>query len=458
MDDMSWVPTSSAAPSPSPRPSSCGVSRGRAARAASTSTPVTPRSSCGSTSRAPRRCPRCGSSGRWSGWRPPGRRRHHRPLLRAPLPVAQPRDRRRTPRRAPGRGNGPAAEAAQADPHPARDQRAPPEGEEAALGDQAGTAVRAGRSGRGQGSDPGPRPPAAAASVPRRPSPGSCHIPVPPSVKALTTDRDERVRQMSADDTDFRDVEFLARRFEAHRGHLRAVAHRMLGSTGEAEDAVQEAWFRVSRSDTSRVDNLGGWLTTVVGRVCLDMLRRASPARRSLWTTAQPGSRAAGSPVDRPRAGRRPRRLRGRRPARRTGHPDARRAAGVRAARLFGVPYEEVGAVVDRTPAAARQLASRARRRVQGAEVPGAGRARRRRQREIVEAFLAAARDGDSRGCSMSWTRTSSRAARPGWQRVRWRWRGVRRPTGPSPGSRGPRSSTVPRGSWCSSRGGWNGL
>ncbi|MFI7410493.1 sigma-70 family RNA polymerase sigma factor [Streptomyces sp. NPDC049627] len=202
---------------------------------------------------------------------------------------------------------------------------------------------------------------------------------------------------MSADDTDF-----LAQRFEAHRGHLRAVAHRMLGSTAEAEDAVQEAWFRVSRSDTTRVDNLGGWLTTVVGRVCLDMLRsRKSRAEEPLDTAAPPSSAPAAF-ASASTAG---------------PEQDAVLADTVGVALLvvldtltpaerlafvlhdlFGVPYDEVGAVVDRTPAAARQLASRARRRVQGAEPPEADRARQRRQREIVDAFLAAARDGDFDG------------------------------------------------------------
>ncbi|MER5943762.1 sigma-70 family RNA polymerase sigma factor [Streptomyces sp. NPDC001928] len=194
------------------------------------------------------------------------------------------------------------------------------------------------------------------------------------------------------------DTDFLARRFEAHRGHLRAVAHRMLGSTAEAEDAVQEAWFRVSRSDTGRVDNLGGWLTTVVGRVCLDMLRsRKSRAEEPMDFTAPPAAASALVPVD--------------------PEQDALLADSVGVALLvvldtltpaerlafvlhdlFGVPFEEVGAVVDRTPAAARQLASRARRRVQGAEVPENDRALQRRQREVVGAFLAAARDGDFEG------------------------------------------------------------
>ncbi|MGI5376352.1 sigma-70 family RNA polymerase sigma factor [Streptomyces sp. CA-251387] len=204
---------------------------------------------------------------------------------------------------------------------------------------------------------------------------------------------------MSADDTD---SDFLAQRFEAHRAHLRAVAHRMLGSTTEADDAVQEAWFRVSRSDTSRVDNLGGWLTTVVGRVCLDMLRsRKSRAEEPLDTAAPPpavpAAFASATMTD--------------------PEQDALLADSVGVALLvvldtltpaerlafvlhdlFGVSYDEVGAVVDRTPAAARQLASRARRRVQGAGPPEADRARQRRQREIVDAFLAAAREGDFDG------------------------------------------------------------
>ncbi|AZQ35630.1 sigma-70 family RNA polymerase sigma factor [Streptomyces cyaneochromogenes] len=198
------------------------------------------------------------------------------------------------------------------------------------------------------------------------------------------------------------DTDFLARRFEAHRGHLRAVAHRMLGSTAEAEDAVQEAWFRLSRSDTTRVDNLGGWLTTVVGRVCLDMLRsRRSRAEEPLDAAApspaEPSAFASAAVPD--------------------PEQDALLADSVGVALLvvldtltpaerlafvlhdlFGVAYDEVAAVVDRTPAATRQLASRARRRVQGADASEAGGAGRRRQREVVEAFLAAAREGDFEG------------------------------------------------------------
>ncbi|MEU6259115.1 sigma-70 family RNA polymerase sigma factor [Streptomyces sp. NPDC047043] len=189
------------------------------------------------------------------------------------------------------------------------------------------------------------------------------------------------------------DNEFLARRFESHRSHLRAVAYRMLGSATEADDAVQEAWFRLSRSDTRQVDNLGGWLTTVVGRVCLDMLRsrksRAEEPLEPFETTA----RGAGASADA------------------DPEQDAVLADSVGVALLvvletltpaerlafvlhdlFAVPYEEVGDIVGRSPVAARQLASRARRRVQGAEVHDADLAR---QREVVDAFLAAAREGD---------------------------------------------------------------
>jgi len=189
------------------------------------------------------------------------------------------------------------------------------------------------------------------------------------------------------------DDDFLARRFETHRPRLRAVAHRMLGSASEAEDAVQEAWFRLNRTGAADIDNLAGWLTTVVGRVCLDMLRtRTTRAEQPLEPDA---------PV----------------PTDSTDVPDPEQdvlladSVGVAllvvldtltpAERLafvlhdlFAVPFEEVGEVVGRTPAAARQLASRARRRVQGAPAPDADEVRRRR-REVVDAFLAAAREGD---------------------------------------------------------------
>src|SRR5918993_489457 len=147
--------------------------------------------------------------------------------------------------------------------------------------------------------------------------------------------------------------DWLAQRFEEHRSHLRAVAYRMLGSLSEADDAVQEAWLRLSRSETSGVENLGGWLTRVVGRVCLDMLR--SRISRRVMPLGEP--------------------------------------LGFVLHDMFSVPYEEIAPVVGRSPTAAGQLASRARRRVQGeAHVPDADLTL---QREGVDAFLAASRDGD---------------------------------------------------------------
>jgi RNA polymerase sigma factor (sigma-70 family) len=188
------------------------------------------------------------------------------------------------------------------------------------------------------------------------------------------------------------DHDWLARRFEDHRGHLRAVAYRMLGSSGEADDAVQEAWLRLSRSDTSGVDNLGGWLTTVVARVCLNMLQ----ARRS--RREEP----VGGDLPEPVAGRGD----GDDPEQRALEADAvglallvvldtltpaERLAFV-LHDLFAVPFEEIAPILERSPAAARQLASRARRRVRGAEPPEADLAR---QRAVVDAFLAASREGD---------------------------------------------------------------
>ncbi|TQJ74847.1 sigma-70 family RNA polymerase sigma factor [Streptomyces sp. SLBN-31] len=188
--------------------------------------------------------------------------------------------------------------------------------------------------------------------------------------------------------------EFLARRFEAHRPHLRAVAYRMLGSAAEADDAVQETWFRLSRSDTAGVENLGGWLTTVVGRVCLDMLRsrrsRAEEPLEPLAGHARVADVSGGADPEQ--------------------HAVLADSVGVAllvvletltpAERLafvlhdlFAVPYEEVGEIVGRSPVAARQLASRARRRVQGADRVRGGDPGRRRA--VVDAFLAAAREGD---------------------------------------------------------------
>ena len=187
------------------------------------------------------------------------------------------------------------------------------------------------------------------------------------------------------------DGDWLARRFEDSRGHLQAVAYRMLGSTSEADDAVQEAWLRLSRADTSEVENLGGWLTTVVARVSLDMLRsRRSRREEPLDGVPDLASRSRADP-----------------------EAEAVLADSVGAALLvvletltpaerlafvlhdlFAVPFEEIAAIVDRSPTAARQLASRARRRVQGAAAPGADVDLARR-RQVVAAFLAASRGGD---------------------------------------------------------------
>ncbi|WP_405752465.1 sigma-70 family RNA polymerase sigma factor [Streptomyces sp. NBC_00012] len=192
--------------------------------------------------------------------------------------------------------------------------------------------------------------------------------------------------------------EFLAERFEENRGRLKAVAYRMLGSASEAEDAVQEAWIRLSRSDDRAIENLGGWLTTVVGRVCLDLLRSRRSRREEPLGTGAPEEPAPG-----PDLGGRP----GADPEQQALTADsvglamlvvletldpAERLAFV-LHDMFAVPFDEIAGVVDRTPAAARQLASRARRRVQGAgPVTDPDLARKR---EVVNAFLAAARDGE---------------------------------------------------------------
>ena len=185
----------------------------------------------------------------------------------------------------------------------------------------------------------------------------------------------------------------LAEQFEANRAHLRAVAYRMLGSLNEAEDAVQEGWLRLNRSDARGIENLGGWLTTVVARVCLDMLRARRSRREEALDTqiAEPtASRESGSD-----------------PEYETLMADsvglallvvletlapAERLAFV-LHDMFAVPFDEIAPIVGRSPDAARQLASRARRRVQGSTtVPEADLAR---QRHVVDAFLAAARGGD---------------------------------------------------------------
>jgi RNA polymerase sigma factor (sigma-70 family) len=185
---------------------------------------------------------------------------------------------------------------------------------------------------------------------------------------------------------------WLADRFEANRAHLRAVAYRMLGSRTEADDAVQEAWLRLSRSDTSDVDNLAGWLTTVVARVCLDMLRSRKSRREEPMDAQTPEAVANRESGD---------------PEHETLLADSiglallvvldRLAPAERVAfvlhDMFDLPFEEIAAIVGRSPAAARQLASRARRRVQGA--PTAPDDDPARQREVVDAFLAASRGGD---------------------------------------------------------------
>ncbi|MDI3286603.1 RNA polymerase sigma factor SigJ [Polyangium sp. 15x6] len=185
----------------------------------------------------------------------------------------------------------------------------------------------------------------------------------------------------------------LAERFEANRTHLRAVAYRMLGSLSEADDAVQEAWLRLHRSDTSEVENLGGWLTTVVGRVCLDMLRsRRARGEQSLDVRVPDPIVSCADGTD---------------PEHQALFADsiglallvvletldpAERLAFV-LHDMFDVPFEEIAPMVERTEPATRQLASRARRRVkETAPAPDADLAR---QREVVDAFVAAARDGD---------------------------------------------------------------
>ncbi len=182
----------------------------------------------------------------------------------------------------------------------------------------------------------------------------------------------------------------LADRFEAHRARLRAVAYHTLGSPSEADDAVQEAWLRLSRSDSSAIENLAGWLTTVVARVCLDMLqsRREEPVGIHLPESAASGSGGIDPEQEALLADS-------------IGPallvvlhtlPPAERLAFV-LHDVFAVPFGDIAAIVGRSPAAARQLASRGRRRVRGvAPVLGIELGR---QRSIVEAFLAAARDGD---------------------------------------------------------------
>jgi RNA polymerase sigma factor (sigma-70 family) len=189
------------------------------------------------------------------------------------------------------------------------------------------------------------------------------------------------------------DGDLIVEAFEEQRPHLRAVAYRMLGSTGEADDAVQEAWLRLSRSDAGEIENLGGWLTTVVARICLNMLRSRNSRRE------QPLDIHVPDPIVDPIDGTDP-------------EHEALLADSVGIAMLmvletlnpaerlafvlhdmFGVPFEEIAPIVDRTPDAARQLASRGRRRLRAADPVAAPDFAE--QREVVEAFIAAAREGE---------------------------------------------------------------
>ena len=190
--------------------------------------------------------------------------------------------------------------------------------------------------------------------------------------------------------------EWLADKFEENRSHLRAVAYRMLGSLNEADDAVQEAWLRLSRSDAGTIENLGGWLTTVVSRVCLDMLRSRTSRREE-----ELDIQVAVPPVN-SEAGRNPEqetlladsigaallivldRL----------HPAERLAFVLHD--MFAISFDEIASILGRSPEAARQLASRARRRVQGA--PSVPRTTLMQQRRVVDAFLDALRRGDFEG------------------------------------------------------------
>src|SRR5262245_43887453 len=214
--------------------------------------------------------------------------------------------------------------------------------------------------------------------------------------------------------------DYLAEQFENHRTHLRAVAYRLLGSFSDVDDAVQEAWLRLSRADTASIDNLGGWLTTVVARVCLDMLRSRQSRHEEPFSPDAPEPVATGA---------------------REGSPEqeALLADSVGLALLvvldrlppperlafvlhdmFAMPFEEIAPIVGRSAEATRQLASRARRRVRGGGTPDPDLVR---QRGVVDAFIAALRAGDLEGllavldpdvvvrADMSGTRTETRGA-----------------------------------------------
>jgi RNA polymerase sigma factor (sigma-70 family) len=187
--------------------------------------------------------------------------------------------------------------------------------------------------------------------------------------------------------------QWQAEQFERSRAHLRDVASRMLGSSAEAEDAVQEAWLRLNRSDTAEVENLRGWLTTVVSRICLDMLRARQARREELLDGWLPEPVVTVEQIDDP-------------------EQETLMADSVGLAMLvvletlspaerlafvlhdmFGIPFEEIAPIVERSVPATRQLASRARRRVRGSQEPPAGSLGQ--QRKVVEAFLEASRNGD---------------------------------------------------------------
>ena len=216
------------------------------------------------------------------------------------------------------------------------------------------------------------------------------------------------------------DSEYLVEQFEKNRGHLRSVAYRMLGSASEADDAVQESWLRLSRSDANAIENLGGWLTTVVSRVCLDMLRARTSRREDALDpdVAEPVLQF---------------------PKQSDPEKEALLADSVGLALLivldrldpaerlafvlhdmFAVPVDEIATIIGRSPEAARQLASRARRRVQG--TPAVPKASLTEQRQVVEAFLTALRAGDVEGVVAVLdpdivVRIDEAAARPGQAR-----------------------------------------
>jgi RNA polymerase sigma factor (sigma-70 family) len=214
--------------------------------------------------------------------------------------------------------------------------------------------------------------------------------------------------------------EWWAQQFEENRGHLRAVAYRMLGSVSEADDAVQEAWLRLSRSDAASIENLGGWLTTVVARVCLDSLRSRSSRREDSLDARTSEGTASRQRVSDP-------------------EQEALLADSVGLALvvvldrltpveriafvlhdMFDVSFDEIALIVGRSPTAARQLASRARRRVQGAGTPS--QSDLNQQRQVVDAFLTALRGGDFEGLLAVLdpevvVRIDEAAARPGGPR-----------------------------------------